>query len=108
MGQALYLETFLRVSVLSKFPKKWVPGVIFHEEFEKNGVRLPKSKHPILVGIIIVCSLCLCLSQPLKSFEPALGFSRNLVSSVFRAFKPQIQIFKKIRVYLLPFAYVFL
>ena len=52
--------------------------------------------------------VCVCLSQPLKSFEPALGFSRNLVSSVFRAFKPQIQIFKKIRVYLLPFAYVFL
>ena len=56
----------------------------------------------------LVCSVFVCLSQPLKSFEPALGFSRNLVSSVFRAFKPQIQIFKKIRVYLLPFAYVFL
>ena len=49
---ALYSEIFFRVSILSKFPKKWVPGVIFHEEFEKNGVRLPKSKHPILVGII--------------------------------------------------------
>ena len=52
VGQALYLETFLRVSVLSKFPKKWVPGVIFREEFENHGVMLPKSKHPILVGIL--------------------------------------------------------
>ena len=51
-GRALYPEIFFRVSVLLKFPKKWVPGVIFHEEFEKNGVRLPKSKHSILAGII--------------------------------------------------------
>ena len=55
-GRALYSETFLRVSVLSKFPKKLVPRVIFHEEFEKHDVRLPKSKHPILVGIIILTS----------------------------------------------------
>ena len=59
----LYSVIFLRVSVLSKFSKKWVPGVIFHEEFEKNGVKLPKSKHPILVGIITrdlkpLCSIC--------------------------------------------------
>ena len=46
------METFLRVSVLSKFPKKWESGVIFHEEFENHGVMLPKSKHPILVGIL--------------------------------------------------------
>ena len=57
MGQALYLETFLRVSVLSKFPKKWVPGVIFHEEFENHGVMLPKSEHPILVGILTITTM---------------------------------------------------
>ena len=57
VGRALYLETFMRVSVLSNFPKKWVLGVIFHEEFEKHGARLPKSKYPILVGILTLIAI---------------------------------------------------
>ena len=67
---------------------------------------------PTLIVCLSVC-VCLCVSVSVcpdheLSFEPALGFLRNLASSVFRAFETQIQSFKKIRVYLLPFAYVFL
>ena len=69
--------------------------------------------HPISVPLSQSVCVCVCVCPCLCpdhviSFEPALGFSRNLASSVFRAFETQIQSFKKIRVYLLPFAYVFL